>query len=263
MLPAPPQFNKDVEMFDLSLIPFIPVDDKTKKKFITLLNLKLVEKVNNFNLLCGYTLSATSLLSFETKEKTYKVLCAILDNLINTKLDIKEIDLTKRKILIALDQASLNFSVVLEFSKFTTTITIVSEPDIVENQTTFHIKRKIVDTITLTSTLRTFITPVSSPRIFQKDQIFEASNRVGYIYFDLQLKEYHKLNPGIESLTLKLDEDLVIKHEQAKYVFSKFSKDINDIVTPDTYNAIKISFTGIQCMFGPFVELITIEENNN
>lgn len=256
MIPVQSQFNKTAQMIDLASIPFVPLDDAAKSNFTNLLRLRLIQHINNFNLLCGISLNSESLCNFSVKENTYKTLSFILDNLASSKLDLNEIDLTKRKILIGLDQATVSFSVAIEFSKFTTTISIISDPGIPENQSTFHVKSKIVETITLTSIFRAFVSIArKTPNEYDIITI-EGNSIIGNHIFHDELSEFKRIYPNLKTMFIKLDKDPLIKNEQAKYIFNRFNRTFDDTLILSDYNTVKVEYTGMQAMFGPHLETI-------
>lgn len=132
-------FNSNIHIVD---IKEVKTDPSNLNEFLDDLSITLLKYKIDATVSCGVNMSSEELLSYKNKDKTLKILTSIIKNLKGIN------DSDKNALLdmfyIGIDLAEQSFICVLEFSKYTTNVTLIAEPANQINQRTLHSNNRFI-----------------------------------------------------------------------------------------------------------------------
>ncbi len=183
---------------------------------ILLLKIGMIESFLGDTLVCGINLDSEELLLNKNKTNLLKVIEILIDSLIDNYPSLNEKLLLKRKIRLAIDKAENNFSLIIEFSTFSTTVSFISTPKDKEEQKSFHTKNITTDIIEISATSDMF-NDFDLVSVLNIEKIIRLSNYIGNINFEYSLKNINRdfFKSEIEFI---LSNDPVIKIAQLDYL---------------------------------------------
>lgn len=232
----------------------------TEQTVFDIIRLKMIMQMKGSTLVCGFNLDQSDLLQPLIKTKSLNLVNIILDELEEKYPELKEVQILKRKIQIALDKAYVSFTVVFEFSRLSTTVSYISTPLPEEEQLNVHIDRTQNDVVVLSAIVDSFLDCNFINLIYNtrntKSPRYDASSFFGDVDFDLFLEQvYSRKVDAIDYLIFNLSKDPIVKSLQVDYVVTKLKTFIPESEMKQDYEELKIVIRAPDLMFGVRVEL--------
>lgn len=232
----------------------------TEQTVFDIIRLKMIMQMKGSTLVCGFNLDQSDLLQPLIKTKTLDLVNIILDELDENYPELKEVQILKRKIQIAIDKAQASLTVVFEFSKLSTTVSYISTPLPEEEQLSIHIDRIQSDVVVLSAIIDSFLdssfTNLTHNTRNTKSPKYNASSFFGDVEFDLFLEQvYNRKIDTVDYLIFSLSKDPIVKSLQVDYVVTKLKTFIPENEMKQDYEELKIVIRAPDLMFGVRVEL--------
>ena len=215
-------FNKQKKYFDIFHIFEYIV---TPEIFIRKLNTQLIKNYNETekNVCFHLGFKEGHLLNLKNKINLINVVKHLLNSTTINNSDKQSII---NKVTIAIDNASKSFSLVVEFTPLTTTITTVSMVKDPEHQVSTHTKSNMIDTSVFVGTSSIFDNTI-------------------YSLFTLAFRKYilDKINESKNSNAEKIDIVAVVQIDNIKY--EEYSSDLFIYIKSEALTSLSI-LTGLQ-----------------
>lgn len=242
--------------------------DISDQDFLDLFNVSLLSVKTGLTVCAGVAFNNTALSDLKLKRKLLKKLNIVLDSL--SKIKTLEHDEVKKELTIAIDNAEESLMVLFEFSELITVVTILSVPAEVEKQHTYHVRKTIHKSLTLTS--------VSSIFNYKSQQFFknckeleelkdrEQLDKSFYICIDFKtyscneaISRVSATSRDIKYIYFNLNtSNEIVKRARLEYILKYLNTYIDDAEHTQDFNYLLLEINTIRSLMGPYPSLLKL-----
>lgn len=244
-------FNSNVKILDLKNVK---TDISISSEFLEDLAISLLKEKTDPTISCGITLLNEDLLSYKNKNNTLFTLVTIIRNLKGIRAS--DIDTLIDIFTIGIDIAEQSFISIMEFSRYTTNITVIAEPSAQSNQRTLHSNNRFIKNFRI-SAIHSIYDNESRGNItsFTKDSK-DINSEASFLSSEYLIKYFDYItnlnnNKVIEKIEIKLSDNKNLKEKQVEVLLNKMNTFFTDD-QPEDYSKFNIEYKTLRSVMKPY-----------